>query len=415
MNKNKAVFLMSIIQGDCLNKLKELKENSVDMIYLDPPFYTQKKHISKTRDNLKNYVFEDCWDSISHYVTFMKLRLAECYKILKPTGSIFVHCDKSASHHLRLILDDIFGSDNFLSEIIWTYKRWSNSKKGLLNGHQNIYFYGKTKKYNFNTIYTDYSPTTNVDQILQDRERNEHGKCIYKKDETGSIIYGKEKKGVPISDVWSIPYLNPKASERTGYPTQKPILLLEQIIKISTNEGDIVLDPFCGSGTTLVAAKLLERKYIGIDISEDAIKLTHKRLANPVKTESFLLQNGKDKYLNKTEEELLILKSIDAVPVQRNNGIDGFLKKNHLGKLVAVKIQKPNESLSESKNKLVSAARTKNCSLMILVRNNMQEIIENEYNELLIVDNYKQLINSYLNKSKFEILDTNSSYFLKTN
>src|SRR5699024_9228610 len=139
---------------------------------------------------------------------------------------------------------------------IWAYKRWSNSKKGLLNNHQNIYFYSKSKSFKFNTMYTDYSPTTNLDQILQARMRDEHAKSKYKTDENGQVVLGKEKKGVPLSDIWNIPYLNPKAKERTGYPTQKPILLLEQIIKIATDEGDTVLDPFCGSGTTLVAADL---------------------------------------------------------------------------------------------------------------------------------------------------------------
>ena len=120
--------------------------------------------------------------------------------------------------------------------------------------------------------------------------------------------------------------MNPKAKERTGYPTQKPILLLEQIIKIATDKGDVVLDPFCGSGTTLVAAKLLDRNYIGIDMSKDAVELTKERLENPIKTNSQLLEKGEDKYLNKSEKELAILNSLNAVVVQRNKGIDGFLK-----------------------------------------------------------------------------------------
>jgi len=401
---------MSIVLGDCLDRLKEIKENSIDMVYLDPPFFTQRNHVSKTRDNSKEYMFEDCWDSIGDYIEFMKKRLIECHRVLKPTGSIFLHCDKSASHYLRVILDEVFGMNNFLSEIIWSYKRWSNSKKGLLNGHQTIYFYGKTKKYKFNTMYTDYSPTTNIDQILQDRERNEHGKCIYKRDKEGNVINGKEKKGVPLSDVWSIPYLNPKANERTGYPTQKPILLLEQIIKISTDEEDLILDPFCGSGTTLVASKLLNRKYIGIDISEEAVQLSTKRLESPVKTESFLLQKGEDDYIQKTEEEINILKSIDAIPVQRNNGIDGFLKNNHLDKPVAVKIQKQNETLNEAKDKLISAGRKKNCSLMILIRTNfllqtqLGNSLENEDDNLVIIDSYNININNYLARSSFKPL-----------
>ena len=229
-------------------------------------------------------------------------------RILKDTGSIFLHCDKTASHHLRVLLDNVFGINNFQSEIIWSYKRWSNSKKGLLNSHQNIYFYSKSSKFKFNTIYTDYSATTNIDQILQQRKRDENGKCVYKTDEDGNVITENEKKGVPLSDVWEIPFLNPKAKERVGYPTQKPILLLEKIIQIATDEGDIVLDPFCGSGTTLVASELLNRKYIGIDSSEDAIKIAKDRINNPIRTESKLLNIGIEKYKNKNEKELEILK-----------------------------------------------------------------------------------------------------------
>lgn len=390
--------------GDCCEVMKSIESCSVDMVYLDPPFYTNKKHVLKTRDNLKEYQFDDNWKSISEYIDFMKIRLVECQRILKTTGSIFLHCDKSASHYLRVILDEVFGSDNFRSEIIWSYKRWSNSKKGLLNSHQTIYFYSKTIDFKFNTIYTDYSPTTNIDQILQERERDENGKSVYKRDEIGNVIISKAKQGVPLSDVWYIPYLNPKAQERTGYPTQKPILLLEQIIKISTDENNVVLDPFCGSGTTLVAAKLLNRNYIGIDILESAIQLTKKRLENPIKTDSYLLQNGHEDYIQKTEEELLILKSIGAVPVQRNNGIDGFLREYYMGKPVSVRIQKPNETLNEAREKLVKASSSKGCILKILIRTNALEqgMFSFGFNDenLMIIDDYNFSIESFLNKQR---------------
>lgn len=157
----------------------------------------------------------------------MRVRIEEMKRILKPTGGVFLHCDTSASHYLRILLDEIFGVDNFRSEIIWTYKRWSNSKKGLLPAHQTIFYYTKGKNYKFNIIYGNYSATTNLDQILQERERDEKGKAVYKRNKNGEIVTAKEKKGVPISDVWEIPFLNPKAKERTGYPTQKPIELLE--------------------------------------------------------------------------------------------------------------------------------------------------------------------------------------------
>ena len=391
------------MHGDCLYKLKEIEDSVVDMVYLDPPFFTQKKHTLKSRDNSEEYSFDDSWESLDEYLTFIKLRLKECYRVLKPTGSIFLHCDKTASHYLRVLLDDIFSMENFRSEIIWSYKRWSNSKKGLLNSHQTIYFYSKSDDFKFNTIYTDYSPTTNIDQILQERKRDENGKSIYKRDENGNVVLGKEKKGVPLTDVWEIPYLNPKAAERTGFPTQKPILLLEQIIKISTDEGDLILDPFAGSGTTLVAAKLLNRKYIGIEILDKAICLAEKRLSNPIKTESALLIKGKSEYEQKTEEEISILKSIGAIPVQRNSGIDGFLSKNYLGKPVSIKIQKPNESIREAKDKLIKASKTKGCILKILIKTKYEEdfdITKDEDGYLFIIDKYNVSLEQIFNKLK---------------
>ena len=156
-------------------------------------------------------------------------------------------------HIARYLPDEVFGKENFRSEIIWTYRRWSNNRRGCLPTHQNLLFYTKSETFTFNTIYMEYSPSTNVDQILQQRERDVDGKSVYKRNAEGRPIAKGSKRGVPLSDVWDIPYLNPKARERIGFPTQKPLLLLGRIISISSNENDFVLDPFCGSGTTLVA------------------------------------------------------------------------------------------------------------------------------------------------------------------
>jgi site-specific DNA-methyltransferase (adenine-specific) len=122
---------MTLIQGDCIQKLIEITANSVDLVYLDPPFFSQREHSLRTRDNQTVYSFDDKWNSLSDYLVFIKQCLIECQRVLKPSGSIFLHCDKSASHHLRLLLDEVFGFDNFQSEIIWTYRRWSNAKKSL--------------------------------------------------------------------------------------------------------------------------------------------------------------------------------------------------------------------------------------------------------------------------------------------
>ena len=395
-----------VICDDCVNGLTRIEDNKVDLIYLDPPFFTQDVQRLYSKETKTELTFSDKWNSMEEYLLFMEERLIECKRTLKDTGSIFVHCDRNASHYLKVLLDKIFGMKNFQSEIIWTYKRWSNSKKGLLNNHQVILFYSKTDRFKFNRIYTEYSETTNIDQILQERVRDKEGKAKYKTDENGNVVIGKSKKGVPLSDVWEIPYLNPKAKERVGYPTQKPVILLEQIIKLVTDEGDIVVDPFAGSGTTLVAAKILNRKYLGMDISSDAVLIAEKRLETLIKTDSFLLKKGKAAYQNLSENQLAILKSINAMPVQRNSGIDGILSEYLDGKPVSVKIQKEEETLDEAINKLIKSSRTKKCEYMILIRTHTDYRNVIEFNRIpqgvIIMDSYEMQIDEYINNKQLK-------------
>ena len=393
---------MTILQGDNLELLKTIKSSSVDLIYMDPPFFTQNTQKLSSKDNI-TYSFEDTWASIEDYKCFLHNRLIECKRVLKDSGSIFVHCDKTANHHIRLVLDDIFGADMFQNEIIWNYKRWSNSKKGLLNNHQNIYFYSKTKNFKFKTIYTEYSSTTNLDQILVERRRDSNSKTTYKLDDNGDYILSKEKIGVPLSDVWNIPFLNPKARERVGYPTQKPILLLEQIIRISTDENDVVLDPFCGSGTTLVASKLLNRNYIGIDLAEEAISITKQRLETIIKTSSNLLKKGIAAYKTKTEEEENILKLLNAKVVQRNKGIDGFLPQHFQDKPIPIKIQKKNEDLNDSILLLQNAIKSKNLKFGIVIKTHTDNLLfESEVlsKNILVISHFELMIEKWLNSNK---------------
>jgi site-specific DNA-methyltransferase (adenine-specific) len=405
------MMLDTLYSGDCLSWLKTIDSGSIDLVYLDPPFFTQRVQKSKTRDNTKEYCFSDTWTNIEEYKTFLRLRIEQCRKVLRRTGSIFVHCDSSASHHIRLILDEIFGSENFQSEIIWVYKRWSNAKRGLLNAHQTIYFYSKSDTFKFNVIRTDYSPTTNIDQILQQRERDKHGKSAYKKDDQGRAILGKEKCGVPLSNVWEIPYLNPKASERTGYPTQKPVLLLEKIIEIATDKGDIALDPMCGSGTSLVAAALLERHWIGIDSEPKAIELSKARLDKPQKTLSRLLEVGIKAYRKQDAKTRSLLETINALVVERNNGLDGFLKVHYLDAPVAIRIQKENESLEETRRQLLKASATKGCILKILVRTHSAEYqVQTIHDDpeiidtnLLIIDSHELIIQEWLRDKQKQV------------
>ena len=198
--------------NDCLNIVKNIKNETIDLIYLNPPFFTQKIQKLSNKNGIK-YSFNDKWNSKEDYLSFIKDRIIEFKRVLKNTGNIFLHCDNKVSHNLRCLLDDVFGEDNFRSEIIWNYKKWSNSKKNLLQAHQTIFFYSKTKNFKFNTIYQNYSLTTNIDQILQKRTRNELNKSSYKYN-NNEIVFDKEKKGVPLSDVWNIHYEIGRASCR---------------------------------------------------------------------------------------------------------------------------------------------------------------------------------------------------------
>lgn len=357
--------------GDCLGVLLEMPPESVDLVYVDPPFFTQKIHNLVTRDGAVNYCFSDIWDSDSSYSEFIYQRISRVRDVLRSSGSLFFHCDKSASHIVRLLLDSIFGPQNFRSEIIWYFKRWSNSTRGLLPAHQTIFFYSKTDSFKFNTFYQEYSPATNIDQIMQKRVRDGRNKAVYARNELGQIVGNGTKKGVPLSDVWEIPFLNPKAKERVGFPTQKPVLIMNQIIELVTEPGDVVLDPFCGSGTTLVAAQLLNRSSIGIDISKEAIKLTESRLKNPVVTGSILLKKGRESYRQHASDASSYLFGINYVPVHRNRGIDGVLKEEIDGLPAFIRVQRSGESIDQTVISLKNATKNKGaCRLLVVATRN---------------------------------------------
>ena len=358
---------IEVHHGDCLDVLRGLEIPPVDMAYLDPPFFTNKKREMYNRSKTRKFSFADSWASQSEYSIYLGERIEQVRETLADTGSIFVHCDRNATHVVRGLLDEIFGAKMFRSEIIWTYRRWSNSAKRLLPSHQTIYYYTKSSEYTFNTIWREYSPATNVEQILQKRVRDSYGRAIYKTDSRGQVDYGGDKPGAPLGDVWDLPYLNPKARERTGFPTQKPLTLLERVIEISTNEGDAILDPFCGSGTALVAAMLLGRRAIGIDIEADAVRLTRNRLRDPVKTESRLARQGRDSYRAADESTLALLRGLDYAPVQRNSGIDAIAKTGVGGFPVTIRVQRPDETLDAAINKLRQSSKNKGVGAMFVV------------------------------------------------
>jgi site-specific DNA-methyltransferase (adenine-specific) len=392
----------AVYNGDCLEVIRERNIQGVDLIYLDPPFGTQKDHSLSTRDGNTLFSYSDRWDSKNEYSQFIRSRISLFKQILKPTGSLFFHCDSTSSHIAHLILDEVFGEENFRSEIIWHYKRWTNSQKNLIPAHQTIFFYSRSADFKFNPAFSDYSETTNVDQILHRRERDWRGKSAYAIDEDGDYIINGAKRGVPLSDVWEIPFLNPKAKERVGYPTQKPITLLERIINLASDPGDLVLDPFCGSGTTLVAASLLGRRSIGIDISESACNLAATRLENPVKTESVVLNIGRGSYLHKAADALKHLAGLDYTVIPRNKGIDAILKKELNGRLVFVRVQREFETLDETIAAITKGTERKGSCYRVVVKtapgNEGQAGFEglSETRNLLIISSFSDQINQAL-------------------
>ncbi len=229
--------------------------------------------------------------SMQGYLTFMAVRLVEMQRILKPTGSIYLHCDPTASHYLKSIMDSVFGAANFRNEIVWHYAKWSNVIGYFQRNHDVILYYSKNSKPVFHrqfSLSTDKRRKLEVGYqvnrpggikqlIVYDREKaagkiaaGDYDRVVYRDDEDA---------GAPLHDTWhDINILNSQAKERTGYPTQKPLALLERIIEASSNPGDVVLDPFCGCATACVAAERLERRWIGMDMGVEAYRQVVKRL-----------------------------------------------------------------------------------------------------------------------------------------
>jgi site-specific DNA-methyltransferase (adenine-specific) len=199
------------------------------------------------------------------YLTYMAQRIIEMHRVLKDTGSLYLHCDATAAHYLKILLDKIFGKNNFKNEIIWRYSSGGASKKHYSKNHDNIYFYTKSKKYIFNPNNVRIPRTKEVIRRINTGSKN--------------ATRAESLDKLP-EDIFDIQYINAMAKERTGYKTQKPLALLQRIIGASSDEGDIVLDPFCGCATTCVAALHLGRKWLGIDLEKQAVQLLIDRLSN---------------------------------------------------------------------------------------------------------------------------------------
>ena len=279
--------------GDCLFVLRhDIPKESVDLIYLDPPFFTGKvqKGTKKWQPGAMELSFEDSkrfWSEkademrekspawlrhiaikrpdFASYVWYMMERLDACHKVLKKTGSIYLHCDYRASHYLKMVMDEIFGDDKFRNEIVWHYTSGGVSKRRFAKKHDILFFYSKSDQY--------YFEQQKYKRFL-DKSKGYDPRIEYFKDEES----GRDYRVNIMPDVWTdIGIISPNSFERFGYPTQKPEALLERIIKASSNEGDLVLDPFCGCGTAVIVASKLNRRFIGIDIHPTAFEVIKNR------------------------------------------------------------------------------------------------------------------------------------------
>ena len=365
----------ALYYGDNLGVLREhIKAETVDLIYLDPPFNSKRDYnlLFKSPKGIDSQAqieaFEDTWhwnqqaerefDELLHqpntdvaellkalrsflgendmmaYLTMMANRLLELHRVLKPTGSLYLHCDPTASHYLKLVLDGVFGKEMFESEIIWKRYGSHNDAKTYGAVHDTIFFYTKTQRFCFNKQHQEhgeeyiaerfrfadpdgrrwaeqnlsspnprpnltysftakngvtYLPPSNGWKYTPDRMAglDVENRLHYPKKDGGRLrlkSYLDELPGAPIQDIWTdLGAIGGSSPERLGYPTQKPLALLERIISSSSNEGDVVLDPFCGCGTAVHAAQKLKRKWIGIDITHLAISLIEKRLKDAFK------------------------------------------------------------------------------------------------------------------------------------
>ena len=289
--------------GDCLEVMRsDIPDGMVDLIYLDPPFNSKRLYNAYIGD-AQWVAFKDTWQwheavddfhevagdvrfadtmeglrkilgegSNLAYLSYMANRLRECRRVLKSTGSIYLHCDQTMSHYLKVVMDAIFGPRNFINEIVWHYRKWSTGKYGFQKNHDVLLFYARTgsRKRVFNQLYMERAAST-VKRFGEGRIESaydEYGRRV------PSVVSGVSE-GVRQDDLWDINRVPPV---KQIYPTEKPLLLLDRIIRASSNHGDIVLDPFCGCGTTIHAAQKIGRRWIGIDVCVNACRVIENRL-----------------------------------------------------------------------------------------------------------------------------------------
>lgn len=286
----------SLYRGDCLGIMDRIEPASVDLVYIDPPFFSNRYYELIWRDEGERFAFKDRWKGgMQHYIGWLTERISRLFDVLKPAGSMIVHLDWHAVHYVKVEMDKL-SVGKLRNEIIWHYTNKLGTGGSVLDRqHDTLLWYTKDGRdvgasYTFNALYqpVKFAKPQPVTQKVG-------GKRIWLKDRMGNRLY-KESEEKRIGDVWDIPIINPMAKERLGYPTQKPLVLLDRIVAVFSKPGEVVLDAFCGCGTTLEAAQRSGRRWIGIDISQTAIRVVQDRLRTLVgKIEVFgLARNIKD-------------------------------------------------------------------------------------------------------------------------
>jgi len=294
----------TLFTGDNLYILNGMNSESVDLIYLDPPFNSKRFYSAPIGSRAAGTSFKDIWawqdideaylermvddypylvqfiESVEMlhskpmmaYLTYMTQRILEMHRVLKNTGSLYLHCDQTASHYLKIVCDRIFGKNNFRNEIVWSYRTGGASRSGFSRKHDILVRYSKSGKFVFNPL---------KEKSYTKSKSRKPGVINYG---AGTAEFFQDEQGVynlvNMRDVWEISYIGSTHPERTGYPTQKPLALLRRVIEASSNKDDMVLDPFCGCATAMVAAQQLQRKWIGIDIEAKSAELVVERLSD---------------------------------------------------------------------------------------------------------------------------------------
>lgn len=340
MSEEKSKEIKRIICGDNLEILTSIPNDFFDLIYIDPPFFTSRNYEVIWGNGEEIRAFEDRWvkhgdgkysKDINVYLNFMEPRIKEIHRVLKDTGSMYLHCDYHANSYLRILCDQIFGYKNLLNEIIWHYRTGGVSKRWFGRKSDTLLLYKKGKKWTFNPIQVKeyYKDVYGADfkPSLKDRKGGE--------DEKGYYHYIYE------DNVWDIRAVFNMSHEYMGYPTQKPEKLLERVIKASSNEGDVVGDFFCGCGTSLAVAERLKRQWVGCDISATACRLVAERVGSPLMSvEGIPLEAEEVKELGGWEFQNYVINLLtiyDEHVIVNKRGADGGIDGKYLEQLISVK------------------------------------------------------------------------------